>query len=781
MGDKTLQGKEESSPVAVTLLPKDPRRILNINVGVLGHVDSGKTSLVKTLSTLLSTASLDKNPQSRERGITLDLGFSAFLIHELPPQVPRTKYDCLQVTLVDCPGHSSLIRTIIGGAQIIDMVLLVIDATKGIQTQTAECLVISEITTDNLIVVLNKIDLFPPAEREQRIQQVQTRIRKALQSTKFQDVPMVAISAAVGGEKVAALTSSTPLQSNSIEGLIQLLKSQIKLPHRAYQNANFYFAIDHCFPIKGKGTVITGTVLSGCAKVNDTVQFPEHGIDRKIKSIQMFKRQVPEAMQGDRCGICLASLDSNLIERGVAATPGTVSFIESAICIVKKVRFFKGKLVTDSKFHISVGHRTVMATVKFFGAKELAERLAREGSSSGIQNGEECNDRVQQDSVGIVVAARSACQSTFVGSSSLSGESISGLPRLPFDFDQDFLHQDQMIEDLSSNDCIDDETYGEEVEGLMNHKHLTPSSPSPKEAPLHWAVVNFQTPVYCPLNSLVIGSRLDTDVQANTCRLAFSGRIIQKFDPKLDMARFKIYTWKEKRGIIHRLGDPHLRNVDNQVVRYEVYGCDLFKKETNMNQFVGLKVETETGDLGIIRSSFGTEGKFKVHFPAGTEAKEGSGLILRFKRYSNDPKKGMHQDLILPEALPGRKIEPVKKGKKQKSKQLNGTSRLEPSSTEPAEESVKESLSKLSIVANGEISRYKQDSRLENGKYGVAIVEGFFTPEINIKEKIGMKVVVVDAKEEGVVSGSFGKLGKCKVSFDGGLSSPEGSKVHLVG
>ena len=117
---------------------ENENRVLNINIGILGHVDSGKTSLVKALSTSLSTAALDKHPQSQQRGITLDLGFSAFTL-PLSDRIqsllvekygPDHGYDLIQFTLVDCPGHASLIRTIIGGAQIIDMIILVVDANN---------------------------------------------------------------------------------------------------------------------------------------------------------------------------------------------------------------------------------------------------------------------------------------------------------------------------------------------------------------------------------------------------------------------------------------------------------------------------------------------------------------------------------------------------------------------------------------------------------------------------------------------------------------------------
>lgn len=155
-------------------------------------MDSGKTSLCRILSEITSTASLDKNPQSQERGITLDLGFSAFLTKMPEKFSNKVKEEYLQFTLVDCPGHGSLLKTIIGGAQIIDIMLLVVDITKGIQTQTAECIIIAELFVDKLIVVLNKIDML---EDQKQIDSKTNALRKVFGKTKFgQDVFMIPVS-----------------------------------------------------------------------------------------------------------------------------------------------------------------------------------------------------------------------------------------------------------------------------------------------------------------------------------------------------------------------------------------------------------------------------------------------------------------------------------------------------------------------------------------------------------------------------------------------------------
>lgn len=218
------------------------------------------------------------------------------------------------------------------------------------------------------------------------------------------------------------------------------------------------------------------------------------------------------------------------------------------------------------------------------------------------------------------------------------------------------------------------------------------------------------------------------------------------------------------------MGDPFRRNDDNLIVRYEVFGTDLFKKETNMSQFVGLVVETDRGDVGSIQSSFGTSGKFRVNFPAGTDVREGDPLYLRFKRYANDPKKAIHQDTKLPAARTGSRIDPP--AKKKKNKQKNGVH----SDTTDIESAVHKSIAEERI---GDVDKLKGDA-LVDGKLTVAIVSRLFSMEDDIGKHKGRKVVSLQTEEEGAVEGSFGKMGKCKVFFKDGISATVGSKVKML-
>ncbi|XP_051933266.1 selenocysteine-specific elongation factor [Hippocampus zosterae] len=566
---------------------------LNFNIGVLGHVDSGKTSLARALSSTASTAAFDKNPQSRERGITLDLGFSSFTV-DFPEQLRESgdhqrPYENLQFTLVDCPGHASLIRTIIGGAQIIDLMMLVVDVVKGVQTQTAECLLIGEMTCPRMVVVLNKTDLLPANKRQSAIERMTKRLHKTLENTSFKDCPVIAVAAKPGGPEAADAQ-----EPQGLSELIELLKKQTYIPRRD-PGGDLLMAVDHCFSIRGQGTVMTGTILQGSLAINDTVEIPALKVTKKVKSIQMFRKPVSGAMQGDRVGVCVTQFDPKLLERGLVCTPGSLRTVFAAVISAKKIGYFKGSLSTRAKFHITVGHETVMARVTFFGLPP------------GTPHPQ------------------------------------PGSLEMAFAFDREYLYQEDYVTGQ-----------GESSAG-----------PDPEQ----WALLEFERPVTCPLHCLTIGSKLDTDIHANACRLAFQGRLLHGFEDKgyaeTGLPRLLIYKTKHKEGQVERVTDD-----------YTVIGRSLFKKETNLQIFVGLKVTLSTGETGVIEGGFGQSGKFKIRIPEGlrsetkqllsstTSKKKGKGggkdggtanedepktdaqhvsIHLDFKRYVFDPHKKMVQ------------------------------------------------------------------------------------------------------------------------------------------
>nr|XP_057911378.1 selenocysteine-specific elongation factor isoform X2 [Doryrhamphus excisus] len=504
---------------------------LNFNVGVLGHVDSGKTSLARALSSTASTAAFDKNPQSRERGITLDLGFSSFTValpDHLRDSEGRRPYDSLQFTLVDCPGHASLIRTIIGGAQIIDLMMLVVDVVKGVQTQTAECLLIGELTCPRMVVVLNKTDLLPANKRQSAIQRMTKRLHKTLENTRFKDCPVIAVAAKPGGPE--APDTEEP---QGVSELMELLKNQTYLPRRD-PTGDLLMAVDHCFSIRGQGTVMTGTILQGSLAINDTVEIPALKVSKKVKSIQMFRKPVSGAMQGDRVGVCVTQFDPKLLERGMVCAPGSLRTIHAAVVSARKIGYFKGSLSTRAKFHITMGHETVMARVTFFGLPEPP-----------------------------------------VDTPDLRPCSLDGA----FALDREYLYQEDYV--------------------------TAPGESGSGPDPDQWALLEFERPVTCPLLCLVIGSKLDADIHANACRLAFQGRLLLGFEDKgyaeTDLPGLLIYKTKHREGQVERVTDD-----------YTVIGRNLFKKETNLQIFMGLKVTLSTGETGVIEGGFGQSGKFKV-------------------------------------------------------------------------------------------------------------------------------------------------------------------------
>ncbi|XP_013774468.1 selenocysteine-specific elongation factor-like [Limulus polyphemus] len=578
--------------------------VLNINVGVLGHIDSGKTALAKALSTTASTAAFDKNPQSKERGITIDLGFSSFQVDfpECLRDETTANTRSLQFTLVDCPGHASLIKTIIGGAQIIDMMMLVVDVTKGMQTQTAECLVIGEITCDKMIVVLNKIDLLPAERKLSMIDKMTKKMQKTLEKTKFAEASVIPVAAKPGGPEAGEIA---PV---GIQDLIENLIKQAYVPYRKSAGP-LLFSVDHCFSIKGQGTVMTGTVIQGSVSVNDTIEMPSLKMTKKVKSMQMFKKPVDTAIQGGRVGICVTQFDPKMLERGVVSSPGSITVTYAAVASVKKIPYFKSTCRTKAKFHISLLHDTVMAKVTFFG---LAANIIKENCDN------QTSDLKEKDA-----------------------EDISY-----FDFSKEYKYQDELFPEGSRN-C--------EEKLVQNENGFVPIQ--------QFVLLEFERPVLVPHGALFIGSKLDSDIHANICRLAFYGYVQELFtDIKYTengLPNLKIYKQKMKEGVVERI-------VNDQ----EVIGKSLFKKETNIQTFIGLNINLSTGESGKIDGSFGQSGKIKIYIPDGlkestksllsTTKKKGKGkeelamsahtnvdqhvkLQLTFKRYIYDTKKRMIQ------------------------------------------------------------------------------------------------------------------------------------------
>jgi selenocysteine-specific elongation factor len=294
----------------------------------------------------------------------------------------------------------------------------------------------------------------------------------------------------------------------------------------------------------------------------------------------MFHKNIEVAKQGDRAAMNLVSLNAKDLERGLICSPGSLQIMKNAIVCIQRVRYYKGSCRSDSQFHITVLHSTVMATGVFFFEEpdEKAEKSESSPMSPSAQ---------------------------------------------PLSFEKEYKY---LVEYERTNPKTDHRTI--------------------------YAYLTFETPLVCHPGAIVIGSRMDADVNQNSCRLAFHGNILQnvnELSPNGWPVGLKVMTNKERRGRVDRINDD-----------YVLIGVGLFKKETDLSKFDGMKVTVQYGELrlaGRIEGAFGKTGKFKVRIPSGglqaaansAKGKSDSGvddfgvIILGFKKMMRIKDNKMYQ------------------------------------------------------------------------------------------------------------------------------------------
>ena len=315
----------------------------HVNVGTIGHVDHGKTTLTAAISAVLTKvhggevkdfAQIDNAPEERERGITINTS--------------HIEYDTesRHYAHVDCPGHADYIKNMITGAAQMDGAILVVAATDGPMPQTREHILLSrQVGVPYIIVFMNKCDM---VDDEELLELVEMEVRELLSEYEFpgDDLPVIQ------GSALGALNGEAQWEEKVIE-LAHHLDTYIPEPERAIDGA-FIMPIEDVFSISGRGTVVTGRVERGIIKVGEEVEVV--GIRDTQKStctgVEMFRKLLDEGRAGENCGVLLRGLKREDVERGqVLCKPGSISphtKFESEVYVLSKdeggrhTPFFKG-------------------------------------------------------------------------------------------------------------------------------------------------------------------------------------------------------------------------------------------------------------------------------------------------------------------------------------------------------------------------------------------------------------------------------------------------------
>lgn len=295
----------------------------HVNVGTIGHVDHGKTTLTAAITTVLAKAKGGKNkavnyaeidnaPEERERGITIATSHQEY------------ESENRHYAHVDCPGHADYVKNMITGAAQMDAAILVCSAVDGPMPQTREHILLArQVGVPSIVVFLNKVDVLKPDEREEMTELVAEEIRDLLEKNGFpRDTPFIQGSAlkALEGDQ-------SELGEPAILKLVETLDSYVPEPKRDVDKA-FLMPVEDVFTITGRGTVATGRVETGKLNISDEVEIVGVRPTSKtvVTGIEMFRKQLDFAQAGDNIGALLRGTKKEEIERGqVLAKPGTIT------------------------------------------------------------------------------------------------------------------------------------------------------------------------------------------------------------------------------------------------------------------------------------------------------------------------------------------------------------------------------------------------------------------------------------------------------------------------
>ena len=288
------------------------------NIGTIGHVDHGKTTLTAAITKVLSTRvagntatdfeNIDKAPEERERGITISTSHVEY-------ETEKRHY-----AHVDCPGHADYVKNMITGAAQMDGAILVVAATDGVMAQTKEHILLSrQVDVPYIVVFMNKCDM---VDDEELLELVEMEIREQLKSTTSRE--MIPI---IKGSALKALEDPNGPWGDKIMELMDAVDSFIPDPERD-TDKNFIMPVEDVFSITGRGTVATGRVEAGTLHVSDEVEIvglKEETRKVVVTGIEMFRKLLDEAQAGDNIGALLRGVQRNEIERGqVLAKPGSI-------------------------------------------------------------------------------------------------------------------------------------------------------------------------------------------------------------------------------------------------------------------------------------------------------------------------------------------------------------------------------------------------------------------------------------------------------------------------